>query len=150
MTDTSTVTAPADAVEIPLLKLYLVTHANLSVGYQIAQVSHAMTEFIFRFPQEARKWYEESNTVVSLEARDTHELHSLIEAAQEQGIGSAPFYEPDLGDELTAVAFCPAPEVSEMLSSFPLAGILLGNQKEKRAREAAARNPEPPEPLFSL
>lgn len=134
--------------QAPLSKLYIATHAHLSAGYQTAQVSHAVTEFIFSFPQAAREWYEQSNTIVAVEARSTEELHGLVSSADKLGLGIAPFFEPDLGGELTAVAFCPAPQVSELLASFPLAGRILGDQRTKLAREREYRYGPSQDALF--
>lgn len=135
-------------VPTSLPKLYIATHANLSSGYQIAQVAHAVTGFIFSYPELARDWHANSNVVVAVEARDTNELDWLIQAATYQNLAVAAFYEPDLGDELTAVAFGPDPLVSDLLKDYPLVGANPKDQELLRAREAAARDGLPQDTLF--
>lgn len=89
------------------MKLYIVTRGGLPPGAVAAQSVHAAHEFEDRFPEDYRVWREASNTLVLLSTEDGDSLHSLLEQALEHGIPVAPFYEPDLDDELTAIAIGP-------------------------------------------
>lgn len=57
-----------------------------------------------------------------LAARDEDELDHLARVAEQQAIPITRFYEPDIGNALTAVAFGPLPHSKKLLSHLPLAG----------------------------
>lgn len=120
-------------------KLYLVTHANLSAGYQTAQVAHVVADFIMNNPEIAKTWHITSNSVIVLEAEDSSALSELIEEAAKRNITVQEFREPDLGDEITALAFAPSDATRKLLSNLPCAGKNLHNQHELKEREAALR-----------
>lgn len=103
-------------------KLYIVTHASLTPGYQTAQVAHAATEFAFRQPDHFHRWYTNSRYVIALQVEDSSTLEALIAEAQMNGLIVEPFYEPDLNFEVTAVAFAPSQDTPEFLSALSLAG----------------------------
>jgi peptidyl-tRNA hydrolase len=126
-------------VETPVHnKLYIITHQGLSSGYQTAQSIHAATEFTMNYREHASEWYETSNTVVCLEAESTEELQQLVLTAAEKSIVHAPFYEPDLNNELTAVAFAPGETSRELLAHLPLVGRRKASTAAQK-REFSAR-----------
>jgi hypothetical protein len=102
-------------------KLYLVSRGDLPVGVQACQAIHAMREFVADHPEEESKWYRESNHIAFLEAPDKDMLEFLINEANENGILYSAFYEPDIENELTAVAFSPTMDSRELLSQLPTA-----------------------------
>lgn len=116
-------------------KIYLVTHRNLSNGYQTAQTAHAIAELLIQRPDIASEWYLTSNSLVVLTAEDEKQLHHLKTAAETAGIHTVSFREPDLLDELTAVAFCPSSSTRKILSNLPLAGNRTMPQEALTARE---------------
>lgn len=120
-------------------KLYLVTHAQLSSGYQTAQVAHVVADFIMANPETAQTWHAVSNSVIVLEAKDARELSFLKADAEDKGLKVTEFREPDLGDEITALAFAPGEETRKFLSNLPCAGRKLHNQQELKARERRLR-----------
>lgn len=120
-------------------KLYLVTHADLSAGYQTAQTAHVVAEFIMQQPKTAQKWHEVSNSVIVLETENAESLHDLKTSAENQGITVVIFREPDLGDEITALAFEPGEKTREFLTHLPCAGRNLKDQKALRDREKRLR-----------
>jgi hypothetical protein len=97
------------------MKLYIVVRQDLSPGYQIAQSLHAFREYVEHHPECERRWYKDSNTIVILGCKDERELDTLRQEASLRGLKTAPFYEPDLFDELTACAFEPGHRSSELL-----------------------------------
>ena len=101
------------------MKLFLVTRADLPPGDQAVQAAHALREFVAQHPEIDLHWYRTSNTLAFLAARDEPSLGALLQKARQQGIATAPFYEPDRGDELTAVAF--GPDARRLLAHLPLA-----------------------------
>ena len=102
-------------------KLYLVSRGDLPAGVQACQAIHAMREFIAEHTDVEEKWYNDSNHIAFLEAADKAELQFLKTKAIENGILCSSFYESDLENELTAVAFCPTMDSRELLSQLPTA-----------------------------
>ena len=97
-------------------KLRLVTRADLPAGARASQLVHATAEFFYHHNEEARGWYEQSNTVVLLEAlteRDLHDLAARVRAAR--------VHEPDLNNALTALAILHATEGRKATQKLPLA-----------------------------
>jgi hypothetical protein len=86
-------------------KLRLLTRADLPPGAQASQLVHATAQFFYEHNERARKWYEESNTVVLLSAADEPALHQVLLALPYARISRV--REPDLGDALTALALDP-------------------------------------------
>lgn len=119
--------------------MYLVTHGNLSAGYQIAQVAHVMAEYALNHHSSAKYWHHLSNSLIVLEAKDARALSDLQEKAKSRGINVQEFREPDLGDEITALAFAPGKATKRLLSNLPLAGKNLHNQHELHEREHRLR-----------
>lgn len=97
-------------------KLYIVLAAQLASGLKIAQACHAMRQFVGDHPVLDRFWHQESNNIVCLQVDDLPELADHLE---EQGIRISRFHEPDMDDELTAIAV--EPKGWRKLSSLPLA-----------------------------
>ena len=120
-------------------KLYLVTRADLSAGYQITQTVHAAADFAFAHPAAAARWHDVSNSLIVLAVPDQDGLHALLVKARAKGVTFTVFREPDLADELTAVAFTPSPATRRLLSNVPLAGTRLAEQGPLLERERALR-----------
>lgn len=80
-----------------------------------------MAEFAYFFPETFKKWKEESNSVIVLEAKTEQELEKLITKYSTQ-VEVAEFREPDIDNQLTAIAFYASPELRKKLQSLPLAG----------------------------
>ena len=120
-------------------KLYLVTHAQLSAGYQTAQIAHATADFIMNNPQLAKQWHTVSNSVIILEAKNAEHLSELQETAETRGIITTEFREPDLGDEITAVTFAPGVATRKLLSSLPCAGRKMNDQTVLKESENLIR-----------
>jgi hypothetical protein len=116
-------------------KLYVVTRKDLSNGCQIVQTAHAVANFFLQRPYDAGSWCKTSNVLVVLEV-DTY--HQLLELTQTSEAQLTYFREPDLCDEMTAVAFTPSPLLKKMFSKFRLAQhspIMLDAQEQLVARE---------------
>jgi hypothetical protein len=74
-----------------------------------------------------------------LTAPDAAALTALLERGQARGLTVTAFREPDLGDELTALAFAPSAETRRLLSNLPLCGRGLTAETEARARARESR-----------
>jgi len=113
----------------------------LSSGYQTAQVAHVVAEFALQLPEVASTWHRLSNSLIVLEAENAAQLSELQEKALSLGIKVVEFREPDLGDEITALAFAPGAETRRLLSNLRCAGrnVTEAGQAALHAREARIR-----------
>jgi hypothetical protein len=98
-------------------KLYIIVREDLSPGLKIAQSAHALSAFEWRFPATYKDWYETSNNLVVLQHANPEEVAKRLESEKYR---VARFYEPDLDNQLTAIAVEPAAQ--KRLSSLRLAG----------------------------
>ncbi len=87
----------------------------------LPQSCHALSEFLSQHPKEYQEWYENSNYIVVLSVRNELELKSLMEKVCLHGLIHSSFQEPDLNDELTAIAVAPSKAAKKLFSSLPLA-----------------------------
>lgn len=104
------------------MKLYVVTRNDLTLQYQLPQAIHAVVQFSMEFPDDQRSWFNTSNTVVVLAAKDKEDLDKFAESLKQAGVRHSLFYEPDIGNELTALTIVPTPEAKKLCSKFKLAG----------------------------
>ena len=102
--------------------MYIVTRADLTPGQQLAQSAHAAFEFSVKYPDIVKTWNDASNNLVCLSTPSEIDLLALSECLLHVGITQMiRVVEPDLDDELTAIAIAPHPEVHRLLSNLPLA-----------------------------
>lgn len=101
--------------------MYVVTRRDMDAGYQGVQSMHAAIQFGMEHPDIHREWFQISNYLGWLSVADEQELHRLIIQAQERGIKFSVFREPDVGDQITAVAFEPGRKTKKLCSHLPLA-----------------------------
>ena len=101
------------------MKMYVVVRADLSPGLQVAQSCHALRLFVDEHPEVDQAWYRSSNNLVVLQSSSKEELAKLAYELTKAGVEVSLFREPDLGDELTAVAV--SPTGAKYLSNLPLA-----------------------------
>lgn len=74
-----------------------------------------------------------------LTAPNAAALSSLQEHARARNITVSEFREPDLGDEITALAFAPSAETRRLLSNLPCAGRNVTDASEARAKAREKR-----------
>lgn len=98
-----------------------------------------IAEFVLKHPESAHHWHGLSNSLIVLEAKDAKELMEIQGKAKQYSITVHEFREPDLGDELTALAFEPNIANRKLLSNLPLSGKRFHNQKELHDRERKIR-----------
>lgn len=103
-------------------KLVLVTRADLPVGMQAAQVAHALRQFVQEHAQIEREWFAKSNTLVLVKVPDEVALSRLLEHAKCLRIAVSSFREPDLDDEVTALALQPCSATKRLTRNLPLIG----------------------------
>lgn len=103
-------------------KLRVVTRQDLPLGVAAVQSCHAAIDFQHQHPAEALQWHTKSNYLAILTTQDESSLINLITKAILSGVKHTIFREPDLDNQITAVAL-EASEISRKLtSSYPLMG----------------------------
>lgn len=100
-------------------RLYIVVSGELNNGQKAVQACHALRAFVEDHPDIDQRWYQESNTIVILEAPDEQAVIELWEKMRRSGIECSMFREPDLDDVMTAIAI--APRGHRHLRNLPLA-----------------------------
>ncbi len=103
-------------------KLRVVTRRDLPISTQAVQSAHAAIDFQHQFPTEAKEWQTKSNYLALLTVSNEEALVKLIDKAEISGIKFTLFREPDLNNEITAVAFEPSDSSRKLTSSCPLLG----------------------------
>jgi hypothetical protein len=82
------------------MKLFVIVRKDLSFSQQIVQSGHAIAEFLLQKPET--KW--DNGTLVILGLDNLKELNKLIFKLDQKRIGWIGFKEPDINNELTAIA----------------------------------------------
>ena len=103
-------------------KLRVVTRKDIGLAYSAVQAAHAAIDFQHQHPNEANEWHSKSNYLVFLTVADEQELIKLTSKAILSGIKHTVFREPDLNNQITAVAFEASDEARKLTSSYPLLG----------------------------
>ena len=101
-------------------KLVTVTRADLSDGYKAVQSTHAAINFIFEHPGRAGPWFHNSNYLIELEAKDENELKHLIHKCEYHQLAYTVFREPDIGNQITAIAIEPSKQTQKLVRKIPL------------------------------
>lgn len=102
-------------------KLYVITRQDLAPGYQAVQSMHALRQFTAEHPDIDRLWFDNSNYLGLLSVENELDLYNLMERAQQQGIKFSIFREPDIGNQITAIALSPGPKSKKLCSHLKLA-----------------------------
>lgn len=113
-------------------KLIVVTRRDLIPGSQSVQASHALIKFIFEHSEISKEWYNTSEYLVKLSVNNQEELLELAEKLRWKEILFSEFREPDLDNELTAIALEPTNRARRVVSSMPL---LLSEYNEHHRKE---------------
>lgn len=103
-------------------KLRVVTRRDLSLPTQAVQSAHAAIDFQHAHPLEATEWQTKSNYLALLTVANEEELYKLSEKATIRGIKHTIFREPDINNEITAIAFEPSDASKRITSGCPLLG----------------------------
>ena len=103
-------------------KLRVITRRDLSLGYQATQACHAAIDFQHEYQREATEWHTSSNYLAILTVKDEEELIDILVKVSLRGIKYTIFREPDLNNEITAVALEASNDSRKITSSLPLLG----------------------------
>jgi len=85
------------------------------------QAAHAVADFIFKYPQVAKEWHDTSNYLVILSVPTESELSKASQTLTDANLLFSPFHEPDIDNELTAIAIEPSDKARKFCSRFGLA-----------------------------
>lgn len=89
-------------------------------------------EFAAQYPAEFLEWHKKSNSIIVLNCQNERKLIEFAQKLRDKGIKFSEFREPDIGNELTAIAICPGPDVKRLCSGLPLAGKRIKEGAEER------------------
>jgi len=81
------------------MKMYVLVRRDLNQSYQAVQGGHALAEFLLNCPQD---WG--NSTLIYLGVNDEFHLKRWEDKLERLGITYAEWREPDIGDQITAIA----------------------------------------------
>ena len=108
-------------------KFRVITRRDLSIAVQAVQAAHAAIDFQHEYPQVSTEWHKHSNYLAILTTKDEQSLTDLIVKASLRGIKYTVFREPDINNEITAVALEASNEAKKLCSNLPLFGKGINN-----------------------
>lgn len=82
---------------------------------------HALRQFTAEHPDIDKIWFEQSNYLGLLSVKNEEELVKLMEEATSKEISFSIFREPDIDNQITAIALSPGPKSKKLCSRLPLA-----------------------------
>ena len=83
-------------------KMYVLVRKDLDAVYRMVQGSHALAEFMLKFPTEAREW--NNTTIIFLGERNEDALNLTAWKLMQKSKNFSEFREPDLKGQLTSIA----------------------------------------------
>lgn len=101
--------------------LIVVTRQDLTPGYVAVQSIHAVTVFSNENKEAYQKWYDFSQAITLLAVPNEDHLKFLISKLAQRGIRYSIFNEPDIDNQVTAIAIEPSEAAFKLCSSIPLA-----------------------------
>lgn len=102
-------------------KLVIITRQDLNPGYQAVQAAHAGIDFQHHYPEIAKQWNTQSNYLIILSVENEGRLFLCLEKFKFYGLKVTEFREPDIGNQLTAIAVEPSEKTRKLTSKLPLA-----------------------------
>jgi len=85
------------------------------------QPAHALALFATEHTTQFKKWHTHHKNLIVLSVEDEHSLAQLMARCEERGVKYSAFREPDINNELTAIAIQPSEEAYRLTSNIPLA-----------------------------
>jgi len=80
-----------------------------------------VADFILAHPEISRKWHDQSNYIILLSVPTEYELQSTAQTLRAADLSISLFHEPDLDNELTAIAVEPSDRARRFCSRLKLA-----------------------------
>lgn len=84
------------------------------------QGSHAAIQFQHEHPEIAKDWYENSNYLVFLVVKNEMELDKITYKFKQRNLIVSEFREPDIDNQLTAIAVEPGELTRKLTSKLKL------------------------------
>ncbi len=91
----------------------------MTPGYQAVQSIHAMRLFSEEHPSIDKEWYQVSNYLGLLSVLNEQALQSLVLRLQAYDVKISIFREPDINNQITAIAVEPCEQARKLLSNIP-------------------------------
>jgi peptidyl-tRNA hydrolase len=98
----------------------VITRRDLTVGQQMLQSAHAAIEFQHEHPEIAKEWNTQSKYLIFLSVKNEQELQRLLQKIQIRNLKYSIFIEPDIDNQLTAIAVEPGEKTEKLTSNLPL------------------------------
>lgn len=102
-------------------KLRIVTRRDIPPGSQMAQSTHAMSQFAVEYPVQFKDWYENSQYIACLSIKDEESLLSLAEKLRQRGVAVSVFREPDYNHKVTSITIEACDQARRLTSNLRLA-----------------------------
>ena len=83
-------------------KLYVLVRKDLSYSYRSVQAGHAVAEWLLQHGQVTKEW--ENGTLIYLDVENEQELILWTERLDRRDMQCTVFREPDIGNQMTAIA----------------------------------------------
>lgn len=100
-------------------RLTIISRNDITPGYQAVQSGHALIQFHYEYPEITKKWYSESNYLIYLSVQNEEELITLIAKLEKSQVKYSIFREPDIENQITAIAIEPSEQTRRLTSSLP-------------------------------
>lgn len=110
-------------------------------GYKAVQSTHAAINFTFEHPSRAGPWFKDSNYLVQLEVENEQKLKELIQKCRKKQLYYTIFREPDIGNEITAIAIEPSPLTQKLVSHLPLLFKSKTNEQDNNGHQSTFGQP---------
>jgi hypothetical protein len=94
------------------MKLYVIVRKDLTIAQRAVQAGHAVAEFCLHSPFS--RWT--NGTLIYLGVKGLYQLEKLKYKLEEQGTRVIEFREPDLNNQITAIATDQESELLERLN----------------------------------
>lgn len=92
----------------------------METGYQAVQSAHSAINFQYEHSELAKEWNTNSNYLIFLTVENEEELYKLKQKVKNKGIKYTSFYEPDIGNRLTAITLEPGIISKKLTSNLKL------------------------------
>lgn len=83
-------------------RMYIIIRRDMPKTYQAVQAGHALAEFMLKHPDQAKEWG--NHTLIYLGTENEETLKQEMNRIKELGYNCECFIEPDIGDQMTAIA----------------------------------------------
>lgn len=101
-------------------KLTTITRRDLTSGQQAVQSMHAAIDFCFEHEIAAKDWHTNSNYIAALSVDCERELIRIASKLEERGHRFTLFREPDLNNQVTAIACEWRDDLKKITGGLPL------------------------------